>query len=222
MTIVWRCGVASALGLMLAVATAQGQSTYTTDSTRTTVRVDSTGRTTADTATEGKGTGFEFGLGGGVSFPTQTAFKNSFKTGWDLQAAFTVTPTTIPFGIQIDGNYSQYSRKATGDRQKIYAGTANLIYKFKSSPEAMFRPYILGGGGVYNLKRNGNLLPGTTGSTTKFGLNGGVGFDVKAGAIGLFVEGRFHDIIFKKSASDPTGDDVAFINTTAGIRLGGL
>jgi hypothetical protein len=208
--------VASAFAaLMLGGATAAHAQGY--DSTRTTARAD-TSRTSYD---EGTGTGFEVGLGGGVSFPTQTAFKNSFKTGWDLQAAFTITPSSIPFGVQIDGDFSQYTRKATGDKQKIYAGTANLIYKFKMSPDATVRPYVLGGGGIYNLKRNGSATPGGPGTTTKFGLNGGLGIDFKAGGVGFFVEGRFHDILFKSSATDPNAQNVAFINTTAGIRFGG-
>jgi hypothetical protein len=71
---------------------------------------------------------------------------------------------------------------------------------------------------VYNLKTTGSsdlgTIASTTGSTTKFGLNAGAGFDFKAGSAGLFVEGRFHDVF-------TTGKDLQFIPITIGIRLGG-
>jgi hypothetical protein len=55
---------------------------------------------------------------------------------------------------------------------------------------------------------------GTGNSETKFGLNGGAGFDFKAGSAGLFVEGRFHNVFFP-------GSDLNFIPITVGVRLGG-
>jgi hypothetical protein len=55
---------------------------------------------------------------------------------------------------------------------------------------------------------------GDPGSNTDFGINGGAGFDFQAGALGLFVEGRFHNVF-----SDP--DNTNFIPITVGVRLGG-
>ena len=97
-------------------------------------------------------------------------------------------------------------------------GTANVVFKFKTSEESTFRPYLIGGGGVYNFKTTGEDdlggLIDTDNSVTKFGLNGGAGFDFKAGAIGLFVEGRFHNVF-------TSGSNLRFIPISVGIRLGG-
>jgi hypothetical protein len=97
-------------------------------------------------------------------------------------------------------------------------GTGNVVFKFKTSEETRFRPYLIGGGGVYNLKTTGTNDLGplfdTDNSTTKFGLNAGAGFDFKAGSAGLFIEGRFHDVF-------TSGENVKFLPITVGIRFGG-
>ena len=51
-------------------------------------------------------------------------------------------------------------------------------------------------------------------ASTDFGINAGAGFDFQAGAVALFVEGRFHNVF-----SD--GSNTNFIPITVGVRLGG-
>jgi hypothetical protein len=51
-------------------------------------------------------------------------------------------------------------------------------------------------------------------SVTKFGINAGAGFDFKAGAAGVFLEGRFHNVFTE-------GDNTSFIPITVGVRFGG-
>jgi hypothetical protein len=105
-----------------------------------------------------------------------------------------------------------------GDRtSQIIQGTANLVYKFKTSEESKFRPYIIGGGGIYNFKSVGGddvAGPGEGDTSTDFGINAGAGFDFKAGGAGLFLEGRFHNVFGE-------GSDAQFIPITVGVRLGG-
>jgi hypothetical protein len=97
-------------------------------------------------------------------------------------------------------------------------GTGNVVFKFKSSDESTFRPYLIGGVGVYNSKLTGQDDPSDIlgGGTTDFGLNAGAGFDFKVGGAGLFVEGRFHNVF-----TSGAGEDLRFIPITLGIRLGG-
>jgi opacity protein-like surface antigen len=166
--------------------------------------------------------GAEFSLGGGIGFPLSN-FNDIAKLGWNGLAGVSFVPTGSPVGIQIDGQYQQYKldedvvgRGSLKDRLLI--GTANLVYKFKTAEGSTFRPYLIGGGGVYNLKTTGSSDVGTVidtdNSQTKFGINGGAGFDFKTGSAGLFVEGRFHDVFTK-------GSNVQFIPITVGVRLGG-
>ncbi len=166
--------------------------------------------------------GAEFSLGGGATVPLSD-FSDFTKTGFHGLVAVSFAPSSFPLGIQIDGMYQRLKNEdiIPGDRtSQILQGTANLIYKFKTSEESTFRPYLIGGVGIYNFKQvSGDDVAGpgvgNTGNTgTDFGLNGGAGFDIKAGAVGLFVEGRFHNVF-----SD--GTDAQFIPITLGVRFGG-
>jgi hypothetical protein len=170
---------------------------------------------TARVAHAQEGTGVEFGLGGGIDLPLGN-FDDAAKMGFHGIGEVSFIPNAWPVGIQIDGNYSRFSDDTPLDVkfQMIY-GTANIVYKFKSSEDAKFRPYLIGGGGVYNFKATGDDVPDIgDNSVTKFGLNAGAGFDIKAGSAGLFVEGRFHDIFTE-------GENTKFIPITVGVRFGG-
>ena len=160
--------------------------------------------------------GAEFALGGGLGIPLGS-FDDAVKMGWHGLAAVSFVPNGSPVGIQFDGQFQQYKIDGTGDlKDRLLIGTGNIVYKFKTSEESRFRPYLIGGGGVYNLKTTGNVTPGTLfeGGVTKFGINAGAGFDFKAGGAGLFLEGRFHDVF-------TSGENVKFIPITVGIRFGG-
>jgi hypothetical protein len=159
--------------------------------------------------------GAEFSLGGGIDLPLGD-FDDAAKLGFHGLAGVSVVPTNWPVGIQVDGNYSQFSDDTPADvKFQLIYGTANLVYKFKTSEETKFRPYLIGGGGVYNFKVKGDDVPaGIDDSETKFGINAGAGFDFKAGSAGLFIEGRFHDVF-------TTGSNTTFIPITIGVRLGG-
>jgi hypothetical protein len=157
----------------------------------------------------------QFSLGGGVDIPLGT-FNDGFKTGFHGLAGVSFQPAAWPVGIQFDGTYSQYKDDTPADiKEQLIYGTGNLVYTFKTAESSGFHPYLIGGGGVYNAKLKGNDVPsGLDNSQTKFGLNVGAGFDIKAGAAGLFAEGRFHDVF-------TTGENLKFIPITVGVRFGG-
>jgi outer membrane protein with beta-barrel domain len=153
----------------------------------------------------------EFSLGGGVSVPLGT-FDDLVKVGWQGTAAVTLTSRRSPLGIQVDGSFSRFADETPLDikSQQVY-GTVNAVYRFHTSEDAPYRPYLIGGGGVYNSKTTGSDAP--EGSSTKFGINVGAGFDFSLGGAALFVETRFHDI-FRK------GPNFKFLPITVGIRFG--
>jgi hypothetical protein len=162
--------------------------------------------------------GAEFSLGGGIGIPLDQ-FDDQAKTGFNGLAAVSFVPNGWPVGIQIDGQYQQYKVDQSASlKNRFLIGTGNVVFKFKTSEESTFRPYLIGGGGVYNLKITGTDDLGglfdTDNSVTKFGLNAGAGFDIKTSGIGLFLEGRFHDVFTE-------GPNTKFIPITVGIRLGG-
>jgi opacity protein-like surface antigen len=164
-----------------------------------------------------KAQGVELSLGGGVSNPLGT-FNDATKLGWNGLAAVSVVPTGSPLGFQVDGEYQQFPFDRFSGHERFLIGTGDLVYQFKVSENSTVRPYLIGGGGVYNFKGTGSsTLSGnfsTSGSTTKFGINGGAGLDFKAGSAGLFVEGRIHDVF-------TSGKDETFVPITVGLRVGG-
>ena len=165
--------------------------------------------------------GAEFSLGGGIGIPLDT-FDDEAKLGWHGLAGISFVPNGWPVGIQIDGSYQQFSLDDaafpgfSGLKNRLIMGTGNIVFKFKTSEESTFRPYLIGGGGVYNSKITGSDDPSDVlpGGETKFGINAGAGFDFKAGGAGLFIEGRFHSVFTE-------GPNLKFIPITVGIRLGG-
>lgn len=160
--------------------------------------------------------GAEFSLGGGVTLPLSD-FGDAASTGFHGLAAVSFVPSGFPVGIQVDGMFQRFGVDNVPDgfdgNFQVLQGTANAVYKFKTSEESKIRPYLIGGVGLYNFKATGDDF-GDTGSETDFGLNGGAGFDFKFGSVGAFVEGRFHNVF-----SDP--DNTNFIPITVGVRLGG-
>lgn len=155
--------------------------------------------------------GAEFSLGGGLGIPLGT-FDDLVKIGWHGTAGVTFVPEELPVGFQVDGNFSQFSDETPFDiKSQLIYGTANVVYEFESSEESTFLPYLIAGGGVYNSKATGS--DALEGSTTKFGINAGAGFNFNAGGARLFVEGRFHSVFTE-------GDNLQFIPITVGVRFG--
>jgi hypothetical protein len=165
--------------------------------------------------------GAEFALGGGVGVPLGD-FDDDAKLGWHGLAAISFVPEGWPVGIQFDGSYQQFSMDDerfptfSGVKHRFIMGTGNIVFKFKTSEESTFRPYLLGGVGLYNGKTTADDDPEDVlgGGETDFGFNAGAGFDFKAGGAGLFIEGRFHNVMSE-------GPNERFLPITLGIRFGG-
>jgi hypothetical protein len=156
-------------------------------------------------------TPIQFGLGAGVSIPTGTT-GDGLKTGWHATGLVQFSPPSIPVGVQVDASYRQLGFDAGGGKYQIIDGTANAVYNFAVAKETQFRPYLIGGVGIYNVKAKPDV--GASLSDTKFGINAGAGFNFISSGVGFFVEARFHDVFVE-------GSDFHFIPITAGVRFGG-
>lgn len=182
---------------------------------------------------------FSFGVSGGLSVPTGD-FSDAFGTGYNVDAFVGVRVPTLPVSLRIEGGYQEFGLKGSvkdqlrnanlrGDvKARIISGTANLVYTF-APPASVVRPYLIGGAGVYNLRTRGtgdvgNVLDELLGtreeSTTRLGVNGGVGVEVPLSGISVFGEARVHTI-FTPSERDPdTGDRVGGRTTLVPIKVG--
>jgi hypothetical protein len=156
--------------------------------------------------------GAEFSVGAGLGIPLGN-FDDVVKIGWQATGAVVFAPRSLPVAIQVDAAFSRFSDETPLDisSQLIY-GTAAAVYRFPTSEESKFRPYVIGGLGIYNSKQTGSDALG--GSSTKFGINAGAGFDFLAGGARLFVEGRFHNVLV-------SGPNLEFFPLNVGIRFGG-
>jgi opacity protein-like surface antigen len=158
-----------------------------------------------------------FGAGGGITIPSGST-SDALKTGWNAEGVFQYKPATSPLGLQIDAMYQQLKASdaaialdPTADKSDIWSATGNVVFWFPGGKETKVHPYILGGGGIYNLK-----FKETTGadtSFTKFGINAGAGFDFDIQSnVAFYLEGRFHNVFI-------SGGNVHFIPITAGFRF---
>jgi opacity protein-like surface antigen len=156
--------------------------------------------------------GTDFSLGAGIAVPLGD-FDDVVKIGWQGMAGVSFWPQSLPVGIHVDGSFSQFGDESPLDiKSQLIYGTVNAVYQFETSEASSFRPYLVGGGGVYNAKETGSDALG--GSTTKFGVNAGAGVDFKVGGARLFVEGRFHDVFVE-------GPNLQIFPINLGIRFGG-
>jgi hypothetical protein len=156
----------------------------------------------------------QFLVAGGLGLPLGD-FGDAFKMGFQGTAGVSFAPASLPVGIQIDGNFAQFSidNDALDVKDRMIYGTANAVYNFKTAATSKLHPYLIGGLGVYNAKPTGDDATGAE-STTKFGINAGAGFNVAAGGASVFVEGRFHDVFTEGSATQ-------FVPILVGLRFGG-
>ncbi len=159
-----------------------------------------------------------FFVSGGLTNPLGT-FNDIAKLGWNGQAGVQFAMPSWPVAIRVDGMYGQNTTDSavlpagvTG-KTKIFAGTGNLVYQFKTASN--IKPYILGGGGVANVKGEATS-GGTTSSAseTKALINGGLGIKSAMSAVDIGVEGRIFDVF-------TSGNSTTFITVNLVVGFGG-
>ena len=117
----------------------------------------------------------------------------------------------MPLGLRVNlaydrlngGNVSNGSFAGTLDDAKVWSGSLDVTAKLPFGGMNGSGLYVLGGGGAYHFSDFGgsstttvfpdgsvSLTPASN-STTKFGLDGGVGLDFGWGPAKLYVEGRW-------------------------------
>src|SRR5690606_24920024 len=76
-------------------------------------------------------------------------------------------------------------------------GAANVILTV--SNDGNFRPYVIGGAGVYNVKEkfDADIIEFETDDQTKLGLNGGVGARFRLGGINGTLEARYLSVFLE-------------------------
>ena len=150
------------------------------------------------------------GVGGGVSLP-QGAFSDAFETGWHGMATLAVGVPLVPLGLRVDGAYHRFGGKAAlegldDQSERVISGTVNATLRLPivGSP---ITPYVIGGGGIYNLGCSGEV---TCGSNSDFGWNAGAGLRLSLLGLNAFAEARYHRV-------SVTGATVQYVPITVGL-----
>ena len=167
-----------------------------------------------------------FGIMGGATIPLSD-LKNEAKTGWNAGALVTIGVPLVPVSFRIDGQWHQMSSKGlsgfTSTSEfpdfRIIDGTANVVYTFGAALPTKF--YLIGGVGAYN-ERARDPVSDVSVSSTKFGLNGGVGFKFQLTGFSTFIEARYHNVIHGTAigaGSSSGAKSVQFLPISVGITF---
>jgi hypothetical protein len=166
----------------------------------------------------------QFGVMGGVTFPVGNS-SDAVKTGWNAGALLNFGFANSPVGLRVDGSWNQMNYKNTsgldlsGVHLRLLDATADAVFNVGTRSPTQF--YVLGGVGVYNFKTTGsnNNFDFSSGSTTKFGLNGGVGVKFTAGPLAPFLEARYHYVFSGDSFNNNNSGSSAFQMVPISIGL---
>lgn len=168
-----------------------------------------------------------FGIMGGATMPLSD-FKDAAKTGWNAGILMNVGVPLVPVSFRVDAQWQQLTGKnydagkgfITHDDFRIIDGTANVVYTFGAALPTKF--YLIGGAGVYNVRVKNDDLDRNANST-KFGLNGGVGFKFQLTGFSTFIEARYHNVFHGTDIGDTgnSGDakSLQFVPISVGITF---
>jgi Outer membrane protein beta-barrel domain len=146
--------------------------------------------------------GVRFGAGAGPTFSLEEGGGTDFHVLGTL--AFGGSADR-PLGFRADGMWD------FADGGNLIIGTGNVVYNFSVSDETKFRPYLIGGAGVYYFSPDNDAFD----SSTDFGINAGAGFTapIGSGTTKIFGEVRFHNIF-------TDGESTNIMPLTLGLMFG--
>jgi hypothetical protein len=167
-----------------------------------------------------------FGISGGVSVPTGDLANGDDRftgvnTGYNVTGSVGVSLPVVPFSLRADVAYNGFGTKnltfaqnspATGSYNadvRILGFTANVVFPIHL-PFPIVRPYLIGGGGVYNVHTSPAI--GGSMSQSNFGFNIGAGVSVPFVLFNGFIEARYHDVSQNHA-------DLSFVPITVGVMF---
>ena len=166
-----------------------------------------------------------FGIMGGATSPLGT-FSDVAKTGWNAGVLMNIGVPLVPVSFRIDGQWQQLQGKnfnegggISHNDWRIIDGTANVVYTFGAALPAKF--YLIGGAGVYKVRVKNDDFD-LNASSTKFGLNGGVGFKFQLTGFSTFIEARYHNVIHGTAVGDVNdnhAETLQFVPVSVGITF---
>lgn len=117
-------------------------------------------------------------------------YGNGKDLGYHLGLALDVRAPLTPIGFRADGMYHELKYSNSNATTSIWAATADLTINGHGAPG--LTPYLLGGAGIYNVRRPAPLGES---SLTNAGVNIGGGLRFGLTGFSAFVEARYHKVI---------------------------
>ena len=154
---------------------------------------------------------YAFGLGGGAALPVGK-LSDTQDTGYNGIVALAIGVAELPVGVRVDGIYNKFRvhtvpvGSPSSSDMRIMGGLFNLIFAFSGTTA---KPYLIAGGGLYNIKAD---VSGAK-ALNHFGFNAGLGATFAVGPFATFVESRYHTI----SRNAAKGGVVQFVPITVGL-----
>ncbi len=139
------------------------------------------------------------GLSAGAAVP-MGKISDPYSTGFNAMASLGFGGgEEIPVSLRFEGAYTKFNGSTaiatpvTGVR--IWSGNVSAIVSFPGGE--ILRPYVLTGGGVYNMKS----LAANSNSSNDFGVHGGVGIGLDLSGFNTFAEARVNHIFTENGAT---------------------
>jgi hypothetical protein len=156
---------------------------------------------------------YAIALGGGTTIPVGK-LGDVQSTGYNGIVALAMGVAELPIGIRIDGVYNTLKSRTvpvggpSSSDVRIMGALGNLVLALRGTSA---KPYLLVGGGLYNIKSD---VPGAK-SNNHYGFNAGIGATFAFGPFATFLESRYHTI----SRKDDKGGVAQFIPITVGLMF---
>lgn len=144
-----------------------------------------------------------FHVRGGAAVPTGDLV-DGLKTGFIVGGGLTLRAPLLPVALRVDGDYTDMGADGAEGGVSIWSLNGNA----QVSP-TLLPVYVIGGAGFYGLD-NGET------SSTKFGLNGGVGVRLPLLVVNPFVEARYHHVF---ADAETFGGSWSYVPITVGIEF---
>jgi len=159
-------------------------------------------------ATEGAATGpaarpFTFGAFAGAAVPMGD-FADAAKMGFSVGGNVGYTVAGLPVRFRLDGEYNQYSKKNSIGGGRLFSVTGNVVYDLPV--QSAFRPYVLAGAGLYNVKPKG------FDAENAFGFVGGAGVSIPLSGFDTYLEARYNQ-------ASKNGGKTQYVPVVFGIRF---
>ena len=150
---------------------------------------------------------FQIGSSAGVALPLSD-LGDIANTGFNVTLAVGYKPMLTPIGIRAEAAYNQFGLQGVDGNVNVPAFTGNLVYEL---PSMGFRPYAIGGAGLY--RTNIDITGGGSSGENHFGFNIGGGIKIPLSAsFETFIEARYNHVTLNNGSW-------AFVPITAGIMF---